>query len=192
MPSSFFSSFQYLCIVVVLVYLLSRVQLFVTPVGYSPPGSSVQGISQARTLVRVAISFSRGSSWPWDRTCISYICIAGKLLTMGSPVAWNYTMSHCHFFNALDYFLWCFILDGFRYWILKSFTFFFFLPAIFNLLIISPSVIFIFHIAIFIPLSSIRFFLCVSSVSLLNLLNIWVVVIITLSMFFFLLILTSV
>ena len=39
----------------------------------SPPGSSVLGISQARILEWVAISFSRGSSWPRDWTQISYI-----------------------------------------------------------------------------------------------------------------------
>ena len=60
--SSFFSSFQFLCIAVVVVQSLSRVQLFVTPVDYSRPGSSVQGISQARILEWAAISFSRGSS----------------------------------------------------------------------------------------------------------------------------------
>ena len=41
----------------------------------SPPGSSVHGISQARILEWVAISFSRGSSQPRDGThvsCISY------------------------------------------------------------------------------------------------------------------------
>ena len=42
---------------------------------HSPPGSSVHGISQARVLEWVAISFSRGSSWPRDQTHIS--CIAG-------------------------------------------------------------------------------------------------------------------
>ena len=35
------------------------------------PGSSVHGIFQARILERVAISFSRGSSWPRDRTRVS-------------------------------------------------------------------------------------------------------------------------
>ena len=34
----------------------------------SPPGSSVHGISQARILERVAISFSRESSWPKEWT----------------------------------------------------------------------------------------------------------------------------
>ena len=37
----------------------------------SPPGSSVHGILQARILEWVAISFSRGSSQPRDRTWIS-------------------------------------------------------------------------------------------------------------------------
>ena len=37
----------------------------------SPPGSSVHGISQARMLDWIAISFSRGSSWPRERTHIS-------------------------------------------------------------------------------------------------------------------------
>ena len=39
----------------------------------SPPGSSVHEISQARILEQVAISFSRGSSWPRDQTYVSYI-----------------------------------------------------------------------------------------------------------------------
>ena len=40
----------------------------------SPPGSSVHVISQARILKWVAISSSRGSSWPRDRTLVSCIC----------------------------------------------------------------------------------------------------------------------
>ena len=47
---------------------LSRVWLFVTTWTVTPPGSSVHGIQQARILERVAISLSRGSSWPRDRT----------------------------------------------------------------------------------------------------------------------------
>ena len=45
----------------------------------SLPSSSVHGIFQARILEWVAISFSRGSLQPRDRTCIS--CIAGRLFT---------------------------------------------------------------------------------------------------------------
>ena len=36
-------------------------------------GSSVHGILQARILKRVAISFSKGSFQPRDRTCVSSI-----------------------------------------------------------------------------------------------------------------------
>ena len=43
------------------------------PVNCSPPGPSVHGILQARILEWVAISFSRGSSWPRDRTQVSHI-----------------------------------------------------------------------------------------------------------------------
>ena len=45
----------------------------------SPPGSSVRGIFQARILEQVAISSSRGSSFPRDRTLIA--CIAGRFFT---------------------------------------------------------------------------------------------------------------
>ena len=37
-----------------------------------PPGSSVHGISHARILQWVSISFSRSSSWPRDQTFIPY------------------------------------------------------------------------------------------------------------------------
>ena len=49
-----------------------------TPLDCSPPGSSVQGISQARILEWVASHFSRGSSWPRDQTCVS--CIGRRIL----------------------------------------------------------------------------------------------------------------
>ena len=41
------------------------------PMDCSPPGSSVHGIFQARVLEWIAISFSRGSSQPRDKTRIS-------------------------------------------------------------------------------------------------------------------------
>ena len=47
---------------------------------YSPPGSSVHGIFQARILEWVAIPFSRGSSQPRDRTQVSHI--AGRFFTV--------------------------------------------------------------------------------------------------------------
>ena len=49
----------------------------------SPPGSSVHGISQARILEWVAISFSRGSSQPRDRTHV--FCLAGRFFTIEPP-----------------------------------------------------------------------------------------------------------
>ena len=46
---------------------------------YSLPGCSVHGISQARILEWVAISFCRGSSQLRDQNCMS--CITGTLFT---------------------------------------------------------------------------------------------------------------
>ena len=46
----------------------------------SLPGSSVHGILQARILEWVAISFSRGSSWPRDQTQVSRI--TGRRFTL--------------------------------------------------------------------------------------------------------------
>ena len=43
------------------------------PIDCSPPGSSLHWILQARILEWVAISFSRGSSQPRDRTQVSHI-----------------------------------------------------------------------------------------------------------------------
>ena len=52
------------------------------PKDCSPPGSSVHGIFQARILEWVAISFSRGSSWPRDWAHISCVsCTAGRFFT---------------------------------------------------------------------------------------------------------------
>ena len=52
------------------------------PMDYSPPGFSVHGISQARILEWVAISSSRESSRPRDRTCISCVpALAGEFFT---------------------------------------------------------------------------------------------------------------
>ena len=69
---------------------LSRVRLCY-PMDHSPPGSSVQGISQARVLEQVAISFSGGSSWPRDWACISRVsCTAGGFFTTEPPgKSWN-------------------------------------------------------------------------------------------------------
>ena len=54
-----------MCMCVCVCVCAKSLQLCLTlcdPVDYSPPGSSVHGILQARILERVFISFSRGSS----------------------------------------------------------------------------------------------------------------------------------
>ena len=69
-------------------------QLYLTlcdPMDCSPPSSSVHGILQARKLAWVALSFSRGSSWPRDLTHVSYVsCIGRQVLYhkcyLGSPI----------------------------------------------------------------------------------------------------------
>ena len=48
--------------------------------GCTPPGSSVHGILQARTVEWIAIPFSRESFQPRDRTQVS--CIAGRFFTV--------------------------------------------------------------------------------------------------------------
>ena len=52
---------------------LSVTQMYLTlcnPMDYTPSGSSVLGIFQARLLEWVAMSSSRGSSQPRDETCV--------------------------------------------------------------------------------------------------------------------------
>ena len=50
------------------------------PKDCSPQGSSIHGIFQAKVLELVAISFSRGSSWPRNQTQVSHI--AGRFFTI--------------------------------------------------------------------------------------------------------------
>ena len=47
---------------------------------YSPPGSSVHGILQAKILEWVAIHYSKGSSQPRDQTQV--FCLAGRVFTV--------------------------------------------------------------------------------------------------------------
>ena len=57
------------------------------PMDCSPPGYSIHGISQARILEWVVISFSKGSSWPRDWTFIS--CIGRQI-----PYHWATREAH--------------------------------------------------------------------------------------------------
>ena len=67
-----------LCIVFMLVALLCPT--LYNPMDCSPPGSSVQGILQARILECVTSPFSRGSSWTRDQSQVS--CIEGWFFTI--------------------------------------------------------------------------------------------------------------
>ena len=58
------------------------------PMDSSPPGPSVCGILLARILEWGAISFSRESSWPRDRTQVS--CITGRFFTIWATLYLNY------------------------------------------------------------------------------------------------------
>ena len=59
-----------------MIPVVKSCQTLCNPMGCSLSGSSVHGIFQARILEWVAISFSRGSSWPRDQTWVS--CTVGR------------------------------------------------------------------------------------------------------------------
>ena len=63
------------------------------PVDCSPPGSSVHEIVQARILEWVAISSSRGSSQPRDRTRVS--CTAGRFFIDWAAREAHIGKAHC-------------------------------------------------------------------------------------------------
>ena len=60
------------------------------PINSSPPGFSVRGILQARTLEWVVISYSRACSQPRDQTCASCVSCIGRqiLYCWGTREAW--------------------------------------------------------------------------------------------------------
>ena len=64
--------------------------LFCDPIDCSPPGSSTHGISLAKILEWVAISFSRVYSWPKDWSCV--FCIGRQIpyhwATWEAPSVW--------------------------------------------------------------------------------------------------------
>ena len=60
-------------------YLVTKLYLTLCDLtDWSPPSSSVHGIFQARIMECVAISFSRGPSWPRNQTHVS--CIGRQIL----------------------------------------------------------------------------------------------------------------
>ena len=76
------------------------------PMDCGPPDSSVHGILQARILELVAISFSRGSSWPGDWTQVS--CIAGLywLSHQGLNSNSEFTVLRVHWDRTADARMW--------------------------------------------------------------------------------------
>ena len=73
--SKYYKITKVFCIPPPILYycLISVMSDSCNPTDCSPPGSSVHGISQARILESVIISFSRGSSCPRGLTHISFI-----------------------------------------------------------------------------------------------------------------------
>jgi len=77
------------------------------PVDCGPPGSSVRGISQARMLEWVTVSFPRGPSWPRDGTHVSCIsCIGRQILYHWVTWEAQYFMGqyqiHCFGWNLIS------------------------------------------------------------------------------------------
>ena len=91
---------------------------FLWPMDCSLPGSSVHGISQARILEWVAISFSRGSSWSRDQIWV--YCLAGGFFTIeptGKPSTSCSGWSNCYFLNIFWVFpFWCLCSYDFHAW----------------------------------------------------------------------------
>ena len=85
--------------------MLSLVWLFCDPMDCSPPGISVHGISQARILERVIISFSRGSSWPKDWIWVSCVFCIGQMdsLPLSPEYIINPWCKYISFFGCLNF-----------------------------------------------------------------------------------------
>ena len=82
-------------------WICSVVSDSLRPVDCSPPGSSVHGILQARILEWVAISFSRGSSWPRDWTRSP--ALQADTLTSEPPGSPKCNTSQSQFLRREDY-----------------------------------------------------------------------------------------
>ena len=70
-------------------------------VNCSPPGSPVLGILQARILEWVAMSFSRGSSWPRDQTVSPAPQLDSLLLSHQESPCWLYKCINPLFWDSI-------------------------------------------------------------------------------------------
>ena len=64
------------------------------------PGSSARGILQARILEWAATTFSRGSSWQRDLTCISYTTCLGMWILYHWATWETLTYTHFYIYNT--------------------------------------------------------------------------------------------
>ena len=79
-----------------LIWTIIAYPTLLRPVDCRPPGFSVHGISQARMLEWVAISFCRRSSRPRNWTCVC--CIAGTFFTIWATSSYRETLKPSHNF----------------------------------------------------------------------------------------------
>ena len=95
----------------------------------SPSDSSIHGISQVRILEWVAVSFSKGSSWPRDRTHISCLEVDSlPLRHLGSPylVRRDITLLRkVHLVKAMasSSYVWMWEVDHKESWVPKNWCF---------------------------------------------------------------------
>ena len=68
------------------------------PLDCNPPGSSAHGIFQARILEWVASSYSGGSSWPRDRSCIFGVFWMGRCVPSTAPSGKHLLCDYYRFF----------------------------------------------------------------------------------------------
>ena len=73
----------------------SLVWLLCDPIHGSPPGSSIHGILQATILQWVAMPSSRGSPWPRDGICHSYISCIGRYILYHLPSSFSPVAQMC-------------------------------------------------------------------------------------------------
>ena len=76
------------------------------PMDYSPPGSSVHGLLQARILEWVAIPFSKGSSWP--RNCCLQCLVHWQEFTIYASIEYMlvpYVQIYTSMFTCLYFYL---------------------------------------------------------------------------------------
>ena len=98
---NYYKLYETTCLIVEVFYhvwdkcicVFSGVQPFCDPMDFSPPGSSVHGISQARILEWVAISSSRRPSGPRDQICT--FCLGGGFFTTVPSGKPNTTQQCC-------------------------------------------------------------------------------------------------